>query len=256
MAQYELPEFVPDLRIIARGSDRLMVTFDTATDLDLRRSPRIVMVDMSGVTNISTGLQDIEVVDAVDKQLVTGRINLLTSRPQHEPETYLLADIELHLHAQGRPGKDGKFSFPPASDIEQMILQGVADAFADASLAYGESADATAIAPPPAERPSAWPRAATPAYAGVGAVRQGPGRSTGKTAWKTYLFAGAAALLLLAAAAKIMSAPSDPLQSAVNKALASDPKARDEQIEITRQTLREMGLDPGKNGDLGCLAAQ
>lgn len=259
MAKHELPEFVPDLRIIARGSDRLMVTFDTATDLDLRRSPRIVMVDMGGVTNISTGLQDIEVVDAVDKQLVTGRINLLTTRPNAEPETYLLADIELHLHAQGRPGKDGKFSFPSPSEIEQMILQGVADAFADASIAYGEAADAsgagTAASQPSAERPTSWPRPA-PAYAGMGVVRQGVGRGAGRSPWKTYLFLGLAALLLLAAAAKLMSAPSDPLQSAVNKALASDPKARDEQIEITRQTLREMGLDPGKNGDLGCLAAQ
>lgn len=256
MAKHELPEFVPDLRIIARGSDRLMVTFDTATDLDLRRSPRIVMVDMTGVTNISTGLQDIEVVDAVDKQLVTGRINLLTTRPNAEPETYLLADIELHLHAQGRPGKDGKFSFPSPSAIEQMILQGVADAFADASIAYGDAAGAPTAAPQPAaERAPSWPRPA-PAYAGAGAVRHGSGRSPGRSGWKTYLLLGLAALLLLAAAARLMSAPSDPLQSAVNKALASDPKARDEQIEITRQTLREMGLDPGKNGDLGCLAAQ
>ena len=63
-------------------------------------------------------------------------------------------------------------------------------------------------------------------------------------------------VLLLVAVFRIMAAPSDPVQVAVNKALANDPRARDEQIEITRQTLREMGLDPGKNGDLGCLAAQ
>ena len=66
---------------------------------------------------------------------------------------------------------------------------------------------------------------------------------------------GLLALLLLAATLKIMLSSSDPVQSAVNKALANDPRARDEQIEITRNTLREMGLDPGKNGDLGCLAA-
>lgn len=259
MAKYELPEFVPDLRIVARGSDRLMVMFDTATDLDLRRSPRLVMVDMSGVTNISTGIQGIEVVDAIDKQLVTGRINLLATRPNAEPETYLLADFELHLHAQGRPGKDGKFTFPSPSEIEQMILQGMADAFADASIAYGEaSGPAGAVAtaaPAPADRSPSWARPA-PAYAGIGTIRQNTARASGKSRWKTYLVTGLAALLLLGAVAKIMSAPSDPLQSAVNKALASDPRARDEQIEITRQTLREMGLDPGKNGDLGCLAAQ
>lgn len=72
---------------------------------------------------------------------------------------------------------------------------------------------------------------------------------------KMIAFIGILAVLLLAAALKIMAAPADPVQAAVNKALANDPRAMDEQIEITRQTLREMGLDPGKNGDLGCLAA-
>ena len=87
-------------------------------------------------------------------------------------------------------------------------------------------------------------------------MRTGVAKTKTRMSKMMLAFLGLLGVLLLVAVFKIMAAPSDPVQVAVNKALANDPRARDEQIEITRQTLREMGLDPGKNGDLGCLAAQ
>ena len=41
MAKNTLPDFAPELRVIARGtaSNRLVLAFDTATDIDLQRSP-------------------------------------------------------------------------------------------------------------------------------------------------------------------------------------------------------------------------
>ena len=89
--------------------------------------------------------------------------------------------------------------------------------------------------------------------AAAGGKRGSPAKKglSKKAAWVI----GVMLLLLSAAAIKIMVSSADPVQSAVNKALSQDPRSRDEQIEITRSTLKEMGLDPGKNGDLGCLAA-
>ena len=259
MAKYTLPDFAPELRVVARGtaSNRLVIVFDTATDIDLKRSPRIVMIDTEGVTSITTSVDEITADDRVIHQLVSGKINLLTQKDGAESVKYLLAEFQLQIEG-GKSGKDGKLSYPPQGEIEQIIRQGVADAFTDASLemtsepvAVGEYRGQDSF-----ERQHWTPRPA-PAYASAGPAlsMRSSAAANPRLSKKMIAFIGILAVLLLAAALKIMAAPADPVQAAVNKALANDPRARDEQIEITRQTLREMGLDPGKNGDLGCLAA-
>lgn len=264
MAKPSLPDFAPELRVVAAGnaSNRLVVVFDTATDLDLKRSPRVVMIDTEGVTNISTEVSDITTQELVVRAVYRGRINLLTQKGTADAVPYLLAEFELEVEGSGKRDKEGKLNFPPILEVEQIVRQGVADAFTEASLEMvysggaGTASTAAAYEPAPASTP--WLARPALAYAGGPAASVGSARSAGvKSGWskKAAWFVGLMALLLLAATLKIMLSSSDPVQSAVNKALANDPRARDEQIEITRNTLKEMGLDPGKNGDLGCLAA-
>lgn len=45
-----------------------------------------------------------------------------------------------------------------------------------------------------------------------------------------------------------------PVEQAVLKAMEADPSSMASQVELTKQTLKQMGLDPGKGGDIGCLA--
>ena len=257
MAKYTLPDFAPELRVVARGtaSNRLVIVFDTATDLDLKRSPRIVMIDTEGVTSITTSVDEITSDDRVTHQLVSGKINLLTQKDGTEAVKYLLAEFQLQIEG-GKSGKDGKLSYPPQGEIEQIIRQGVADAFTDASLEMtSEPAPVVEYRGQDAPERRSWAPRPAPAYAtGPALSMRASAAAKPRMSKKMIAFIGLLAVLLLAAALKIMAAPSDPVQVAVNKALANDPRARDEQIEITRQTLREMGLDPGKNGDLGCLA--
>ena len=68
--------------------------------------------------------------------------------------------------------------------------------------------------------------------------------------------------MLLAFAAKAMFfAPSSQELSAEaqQKVLLGDMKEDKAsvaaQVELTKETLKQMGLDPGKSGDVGCLAA-
>ena len=131
MSKNTLPEFTPELRVIAPGtaSNRLMVVFDTSTDLDLKRSPRVVIVDTEGVTNFWTEVTDIATEERVVRALYRGQINLLTKKGEAAPVTYLLADFELEVDAVGKPDKSGKSAFPPVLEIEQLVRQGVADAF-------------------------------------------------------------------------------------------------------------------------------
>lgn len=264
MAKQSLLDFDPELRVVAQGtaSKRLVVVFDTATDTDLKRSPRIVMIDTEGVTDIRTEVSNVTRELLVVRALYRGQINLLTQKGSADPTSYLLADFEMEVEGEGKRDKEGQYSFAPEAEIAQYVRQGVADAFTDASLEMIYSAAPASLAQEQELAPTAqWLPRPTLAYAGAtagpsnsatgkrsGSAKKGLGK---KAAWAI----GVMLLLLSVAAIKIMVSSTDPVQSAVNKALAQDPRARDEQIEITRNTLKEMGLDPGKNGDLGCLAA-
>ncbi len=46
----------------------------------------------------------------------------------------------------------------------------------------------------------------------------------------------------------------DPIRQAMLDSQNSQQAAQ-AQVDLTRETLKQMGLDPGKNGDVGCLAA-
>lgn len=49
---------------------------------------------------------------------------------------------------------------------------------------------------------------------------------------------------------------SDAIRLPVSPGMAEDPASIRAQVELTEQTLRQMGIDPGRPGDLGCLAPQ
>lgn len=265
MAKYKLPDFQPDLRVIARGTsrNRLTVVFDTASDLDLKRSPRIVMVDMQGVNCITTRVDDLIAEISGVNQIVTGKINLLTQKDDGTTTVHLLADIELNLECEVKAGKNAQLSFPSEVELEYLIRHGVADAFVDASLDMMVIDDPVTVYP---ERQSQddvlsrqpWVYNGAPAYEIRSSTKtRSDVRSSAPMSKKMMAFIGVLVVLFFVATLKIIfAAPADSVQAAVNNALTNDPRARDEQIEITRQTLREMGLDPGKNGDLGCLAPQ
>jgi hypothetical protein len=52
------------------------------------------------------------------------------------------------------------------------------------------------------------------------------------------------------------STQADPIHDAVAQAMVQQPTAAEAQVELTKQTLKQMGLDPGAAGDTGCLAAK
>lgn len=59
--------------------------------------------------------------------------------------------------------------------------------------------------------------------------------------------------VLLIWALRSNSGPTD-VERAVNAAMMQDPALIETQVDLTRNTLKQMGIDPGKPGDLGCLA--
>lgn len=265
--KHKLPEFTPELRVVARGvgSNRLMVMFDTATDADHKRAPRLVTINTEGIDSLTPSVENIAVADTIaDRQYVSGQIylvaNMAANTTDADGSKYLLSDFKLKLSAAGRADKNGQFAFPSLFDVEQLVRQGVADAFTEAGLDLAAT-QVPQVTPEPAytavQAPMAPAWGGQPlAYAGMPQQRQHAGATSSFSRKRMLmLMVGIPLALLLTVWAffKIIT-PADPVQAAVANALRNDPQARDEQIEITRQTLKEMGLDPGKSGDLGCLA--
>ena len=60
----------------------------------------------------------------------------------------------------------------------------------------------------------------------------------------------------LLAATGTLGKRADPIQEAVAQAMTQDPRSLQAQVDLTKETLKQMGLDPGKAGDTGCFAPQ
>ena len=75
--------------------------------------------------------------------------------------------------------------------------------------------------------------------------------------WKkvaTVLTAGLVSVAVVSAAISLLSAPAATDAATIAQASTS-PEATNAQVELTRETLKQMGLDPGKvQSDLGCFA--
>ena len=258
MAKSAIPEFEPTLLMTARGADEktIVVTFDTATDADMLRAPRMVTIDMTGVTGIAPEIE----LDETHPESSTGQdfgsINLVSFNALGEiAQRYLLADFALRVEATGRPGKDGVVPYPSREAVAQAVRQGVADAFTQASLDMLTTPHGEATSAPGASQAAVLP--VSYGYPPAVGARRGADRGSANGVTRRsrlwLLLVPVLAFGAVWAAMKLVT-PADPVQAAVNNALRTDPSSRDEQIAITKQTLKEMGLDPGKTGDLGCLA--
>lgn len=262
MSKFKLPLFAPEIRLASRGPDtnELLVIFDSAMSEDLKRSPRLVVIGVEHLSAMSITVEPKETVNRVTHCTFEGSIFLVTSdAAEGAQKKYLLAEYAIQLDGQGRPDKNGTLLFPPDAAINQLIRHGLADAFSDAQhelldtelqiamainspasgAGYALMADSPVVTHQP-DRKSSTARAEDSSKS----------KPWGMKMWTIMALIG---LLMVAAVVKIASSSNDPVQKAVDRALANDPASVNQQIEITRRTLQEMGLDPDKGGDLGCL---
>lgn len=254
--------FAPELRIFEHDGI-ISVMFDTLSPLDAKRATSIVMFSKC-FDRLSFSLNEIHIssVSGSDKCTFACKILLVTHVGTQE-KTYELADCQFVIPVIGKT-KTGPILMP-ADQIEHLIRQGVADAL---TAAYGEYALVS-------DRAIDYPVHALNAPHVPGAVGRGDGdsvstavaaasrRVSGRAAAnddKSYrrkmMLAVVGAPLLIwfvAWGGSKLFAPSS-VESAVARAMAHDPQAVAAQVELTRQTLQQMGLDPGKASDLGCFA--
>lgn len=255
-----IDNFTPELRIFGRG-DRLVVAFDSLSGMDEKRAARSIQIPAT-FKQLSFALEGFDKDSATDvgnRRKVMGKINLVTTDASGETTTHELAVCQFVLPAVGKP-KNGVFQFAPVEQVEYAVRQGVSDALIDALTDfYAVRASGDAVAGQQVIMATArGGMSANPAVAEApkrhAVVSDSPKAFRRKMA---LAIVGAPLLIwFLAWGASKVFAPSSPIEDAVARAMAQDPASVASQVELTKQTLRQMGLDPGQSGDIGCLAQQ
>jgi len=270
--------FNPEIRLVAIDAADLVLTFDSASAEDEARSLKVIRLPRVFTqlrVEVSTFTRGNEVADYSTYQ---GKVNVVVVTGEDE-KTLTLAELNLRVPAKGRSRKKGAppFEYHLANVVHAVVRQGVCGAFSAALGAfYAKEAylDALSRSPKLAEPVVAPGTAMTlpssPLFAsgGVGpaanfwqapAANQSSGtaqdrRRFAKRLGLTAVASVAVVLVLLGVTGGLK--PRDPVKEAVTRAMSRDPSIAQAQIDITKQTLRDMGLDPGKSADLGCLAAK
>lgn len=264
-------QFTPEISIVAVDEHDAIVSFDSAAANDHARTVRALRIgrDFAAVTFELNGFADTDLSAVGDRKEYRGTIDLVTTARDGTVQRHALAAPELWLPAQGKMRRGGGFVFPAPADVALALRQGLADAMGQALAAYyGKEAQIDLQARTPAAPAvhelrgvggAAAPTAAQAAWFGKRpAANQAGPASTKQRTWRRIMVAALVTPLVVygALAATGATRRADPIQEAVAHAMAQDPRSLQAQVDLTKETLKQMGLDPGKAGDTGCFAQQ
>lgn len=232
-----MKKFLPFVQISADtntvAGDRIAIMFSSVSEEDLTPFSRVIFVPRSIV-----GLAG--ETDVLDGGAV--RVKLLVTADGAGVQEHVLGVVTL-------PNV-------PADQISKAVVIAFRDAFA----AYLQWVNAQAAGLTPVAAPRAW---SDPALSSPKA----PGRSVAKSIARVagISVAGLGIAMLIGFGLTELGARgvgggvgqgAAAVQAAVAQNMAQDPAAIKAQVELTQQTLRQMGIEPGRPGDLGCLAPQ
>lgn len=246
--------FTPAIALYPLDGNRLAVAFDSQSPFDTTRTSAVVQIDsrfkrlaveLAGFTAETTN-------DSNSVRTIRGQLELVVERDGDTDGRHLLAECTLAIPglSTGKKPTDVQFAEVPA--VAYAIRQGVADALASAVTSYFSSqlsASAGPVVAPVASVPFGLPPVQSPR---IKAANDESGMSRRKLV--AVVAAGPVAIMLMWGLGKAFTPPST-VETAVADAMRADPAAVQAQVDLTRQTLVSMGLDPGKSGDIGCLTS-
>lgn len=238
-------EFAPRITL-AKVDGKYLLHFDSNHQADTGRI--VYMLPIGSIENVMIAVEgfaeDATVRSGTD-MTIHGDVVITSGMDSHA--------IPLVLRLQGAVSAEGAFSFPAPDHIRSVVRNGVAREFTKAVERFIAAHDETRLA-----TYAAADIGAPLAKRAVSAVTE---TSEADDARKRKMFLIAAfvgpvvAVLLLWALGAGQQA-ANPYEEAFKAAMAQDPVAIESQVNLTKQTLKDMGLDPGQAGDMGCMAPQ
>lgn len=264
-----MEQFNPALSIVAVDENDAVVTFDFASASDSERAPKALRIPRK-FNELSIAVTAFESLGELgDRKEYRGSIKLTVKPLEGDAVEHVLAEPRLWIDAESRNRKKGAhpFNFYSTDAVTRAVRVGVANALSRALGAfYAKEAHIDTLARSPAQPVAAAAPVADvrPASGIVGAIQSFAAPATGanddpaekKRFRKKVIFAAIATPLVVFALLTAGGAlkKNDPIQDAVAKAMTQNPSSTQAQVELTKETLKQMGLDPGKSGDIGCLA--
>lgn len=259
--------FAPGLHAY-EAEGHLHLIFDSQSTQDLNRSTRVVRIPNSfkQLSIETSGFTDPE--DGGRYQALSGKVLVNAMEQNGAAVEYGLAEIKLAL--PGDVDGRGNVISADASEIAYTIRQACSVALSEALFEHYQN-NVTAKAFPEGafyEGVGQKPLFKVGRMSGAsGVVGAGPSNRThrrqdveGPGFWRKHGMKVAILIPPALLAALLIGAWIKPSSSSVDNAvarqMANDPESIKAQVELTKQTLQSMGLDPGQGGDLGCLAPQ
>ncbi|WDM58764.1 hypothetical protein K4A76_20355 [Pseudomonas sp. NEEL19] len=256
-------EFDPGIRIFGSG-EHLLVVFDSQSPHDACRATRTVRIPKA-FRQLSLVVAGFDAAQDIDHQRVLeGNVSLMIEGDAGVQAMHELAALRLVLHAEA--DRKGALTHVEPALVAYKVRQAVSECLNEALSDYyqREEARAAGVAaevarPVPLAAAQYQVAAAQPSrkalreQAAGEAERQARSRRR-KTAM-AWLVPPLAVVAVMATMSHLASSQS-PIENAVAQQMANDPESIKAQVELTKQTLQSMGLDPGQGGDIGCLAPQ
>lgn len=256
-------EFDPAIRIFGSG-EHLLVVFDSQNPNDVQRATRTVRISkvFRQLSLVVAGFDLAE--DEGHQRVLKGSVGLEVQGDSGTPSSHELATLQLVFHAEA--DRKGALTHIDPALVGYTVRQALSERLNEAITDYfqreessraGVQAEAfhpLAVGAPvyqgAAHQPS---RKAQREQAASDAARQARSRRR-KTAM-AWVVPPVLVIAVMATLSHLASSRS-PIENAVAQQMANDPESIKAQVELTKQTLQSMGLDPGQGGDLGCLAPQ
>jgi len=259
-------EFDPGIRIFGSG-EHLLVVFDSQSPHDVLRAPRTVRIP-KGFQQLSLLVAGFDAAeDDGHQRLLKGSVSLVIEDATGALSNHELAALQLVFHAEA--DRKGALTHIEPALVAYTVRQALAQCLNEALNDYfqRDEAQRVGVQLQPGAFNASLPLAA-PQLAGAApqpsrkalrdqaagdAARQARSRRR-KTAL-AWIVPPLVVVAVMVTMSHLASSPS-PIENAVAQQMANDPESIKAQVELTKQTLQSMGLDPGQGGDLGCLAPQ
>jgi len=253
MKDSKVSDFSPELRIFGFG-DNIVVIFDSLFKLDTKRAMRSILLpkNFQQLSFAIEGFDEKSVKDISTNRTIIGKIYLIIMYANGEKDKYELADCKFMLPAIGKL-KNGEYKFTSVEQVAYSVRHAVSNALLAALTHFyamcSKNNDHYAI------NDQSEIISNIPDKKGSHKVVNKKG---GKVFQHQMIFSifGIPLLIwfVLWAGAKAFSPT--PVEVAVGHGMLQDPESVALQVELTRQTLQQMGLDPGQGSDMGCLVSQ
>jgi len=259
-------EFDPGIRIFGSG-EHLLVVFDSQSPHDVLRAPRTVRIP-KGFQQLSLLVAGFDAAeDDGHQRLLKGSVSLVIEDATGALSNHELAALQLVFHAEA--DRKGALTHIEPALVAYTVRQALAQCLNEALNDYFQRDEAQRVgvqlqpgafnASLPLAAPQLAGAAPQPSRKGLreqaagDAARQARSRRR-KTAL-AWIVPPLVVVAVMVTMSHLASSPS-PIENAVAQQMANDPESIKAQVELTKQTLQSMGLDPGQGGDLGCLAPQ